>query len=514
MLETPPLEFLLLFSILFPVLKRAREHTARQVMAMAGALSVGTLLVLTSVNIVRPDFLWPDEGNILGVSAVWLNGGPMYHAVGAPLLYSLLYGPSTFLVYAPLLDVFAGALWPMKAALGAAGAGTLVGCYLLARRWTGRTDAFGLLAVPVAILLTQASSLFGLRGDMWLLVCLVWAAVATVWGHGWWSALAVGGLCGIALNFKFTVVLVILGLLLMLGQRLGWKKAAGGAIACAFMAAVPFLLPRISLGNYATWLLESRKQGWVGHLLVINVVYAGIYLAPGLVLRWGSGWSRERWSRTLAGIFGAAGLIAVITGSKNGAGPWHLWPMLPICMIWMGWEARSASQRLRSGVTAAVALAAALLCLRYAYRDWPIAHWPEARRQRSADQGAQSELREIEKRFPGGRLAMGYGSEAFDLRTDLSYRFPLEHEQYIVDANAVAEGLKAKMPFPEALRTRMLGCDDRWVVPHAEKPFWTIPVLGVREMEPWVFPEAVRTGFPRGKQLLWQGKVFDVWGCP
>ena len=513
-LETPPLEFLLFFSIMFPVLKRVREHTARQVSVIAGALSAVTLLVLTSVNIVRPHFLWPDEGNILGVSAVWVSGGTMYHAVDAPLLYSLLYGPSTFLVYAPLLHVFAGALWPLKTALAAAGAGTLVGLYLLARRWAARADAFGLLAVPVAILLTEASSLFGLRGDMWLLLCLVWATLAIAWGCGWGPALTAGGLCGVALNFKFTVSFVILGLLLMLGQRSGWRKAIGGAVACAFVAAAPFFLPRVSFWNYAMWLLESGRQGWSVYLLVVNAAYACLYLAPGLLLRWSSGWGSERWSWTLAGVFGTAGLVAVITGSKNGAGSWHLWPLLPACMLWMGWEARSAAPRLRPGVTAAVALAAALLCLRYAYRDWPIAHWPEAWRQTSADQAAQSELQQIERRFPGGKLAMGYGSEASDLRTDLSYLLPLEHEEYVVDANAVAEELKAKTPFPDKMQKRMLGCDDRWLIPHAEKPFWTTPIQGVREMQPWVFPEALRTGFPLGKQLLWQGKIFDVWGCP
>src|SRR4051812_13450710 len=58
------------------------------------------LLVLWALTIVlyvlNPIYQDHVEAAVITITQQWLHGRPLYHSLGAPYLYSLLYGPACF----------------------------------------------------------------------------------------------------------------------------------------------------------------------------------------------------------------------------------------------------------------------------------------------------------------------------------------------------------------------------------------------------------------------------------
>jgi hypothetical protein len=515
-LETPALQFFIAFSILWMFRSRLTSKPWSIMAAVVSLSGMAAMLLLGCLNIMRPGFLWGDEQNILGVAAVWLKGGVMYHDPKAPELYSMLYGPYTFLVYAGFLR-FTESLGALKIGLLAAHIGILIGLYLLLRRSVGRVTALGLLGAGLMVLLPQGATLYGLRADCWLLLALTWAMVAALEGSGTVTAACAGLLLGVALDFKLTVGFVVLGILAVVYARQHWRGLSAAIVGTAVAAVAPFLMPRISLGYYLWWLGASRHQGFEVILFPVNVLFAALLLLPPLIVRVARGgglrmepeWAQYR----LAGLLFAAGMLAaIVTGAKNGAGVWHLWPLVPVSVTWLGWEA-GRMKELAQGAAALVviALAAGVINLRYFCRILPNMRVSATTVRR--DREAEAELRELTVRYPQGRLTMGYVTDATDERTSESYLLVLRGQEYVVDVNAAAEEAKARVPMAPALVQRIHGCEDLWLIPHGGVPFSTQPVQPLPWTRNGIFPAGLETDFAQNHHVVQEGQYLDVWGC-
>jgi hypothetical protein len=61
---------------------------------------------------------------------------------------------------------------------------------------------------------------------------------------------------------------------------------------------------------------------------------------------------------------------------------------------------------------------------------------------------------------------------------------------------------------------RILGCRDIWIIPHDEIPFSStrrgiLPIHGI----PYLFPDALRSGFVKTHSPFERGQVYDLWKC-
>jgi hypothetical protein len=528
LLEYQAALFLVLFVPIYGLLHLRQIALSTRLLYLCGAFSVAVLIGLNALNLGRAGFLWHDEPNILSIAAAYLHGQPMYHDRGAGETYSLLYGPSTYLIYVPLLKWFSRPLLAIRIAGFVINLANLAMLYLIPRKRLSAGLSLCLLPVAIAFLLSLPNHMFGVRGDQVLLLCLTAALLCAERLPAIPAAAASGALCGVALDFKVTVVPIVCLLLYLLWRRWGWRYAALAAAVTVAAGVSPFLLYGISWSHYVSWMALSRQQGFTRGLLAVNLLAAAFLLLPGVILRIGTmqvvrAKAGQSFDSTASVLFILSLCSCILTGSKNGAGPWHLWPLLPFIMLWTAEAAAGTS--LDSGrdekrfppvrhMVSAIAMAATIITLRAGFRDLRIVHPAGERQQRNLESAAQEEIAGRIAQFPGQNIAMGYGRMADDPRSSERFELALAGENYFLDESALVESIKERLPMPPALQQRILGCEDLWLIPHAEPPFATLRGGDMpNDGTPFLFPDPIRTGFPLTHALLATGNSYDVWGC-
>ena len=501
-----------------------------------GVVGSGLYVVFIALNISRVGMLWHDEANILSIAAAYSHGLPIYHSIASDSFYSLFYGPSTFLVYAPFLAVFPNPILALRIGLFVVSLADVILLYELMRRWVRPSAALALLPVGLAFLLTYPGVLFADRGDVWLLFCVTLALLIAVRSQArFWlvASLSCGVLGGLVIDFKVTALPVACVLAAVLYRRFGVRAVVSGVLACLFVAFAIFALPHISLANYVAWLVVSGHQRFLRSTFLGNLIAVLLLLAP-MVLVYRSATVGER-RRRLGWIIATTAfalVMCVITGSKDGAGGWHLWPLLP---VFLGAAAYAVSLRREGSVDrsrgigvggdvtasktlialASLAVAGMVSTAYFAAKDYHVVR-PRGDREFGVREGiAQNELEGLSRRSFGEQsLTMGYGAAVTDYRTDLRYELTLAGRGYFLDENSVVEGIKARFPVPERVTERILGCQDVWVIPHDEAPFSSVR-FGVlpAAASPYVFPDEIRLGFAKTHVRFEQGAVYDLWTC-
>jgi hypothetical protein len=540
-LESPTLLFLILFlPILFLLHRLAGDRNIpfRRIFFLCGGFCIGVFAFINIANIFRPGVFWHDEAHILVVAAAYLKGEPMYPAFTAPDFYALVYGPLTYLVYVPFLAGFQHPIAAMRVGTLAVNLANLALIFLILRERLSRSAALALLSLAIVPLLSMSPVLLGTRGDSWLLFCFSLAVFSTL-RRNWIVAAMVSGILGaLAIDFKPTVVPVVCLMLAMVYRRHGLRALLTAGFTSVACVLALFRLPGISLSNYLGWLVLSSHRRIINQTLMDTLMAAILLLLPIVFLVvFGSRPERRReFGLILPILCGFALVTCVITGSKDGAGVWHLWPMLPFMLLWTAHEAslrgvdsqssssvisnendsvaRPASTRTLC-VVAAIALAATLVTLRYGFRDIRIVHAQDQAQQRVAQRAALNAIDTLTSRsFSGHNLAMGYGTDSGDYRSSLRFELSLERQEYFFDENAFIEGFKEGLPIPASVVQRILGCKDIWLIPHGDVPFSTLKagVLPIVDT-PYLFPDMIRLHFTQSHTLLESGDIYDLWGC-
>jgi hypothetical protein len=489
------------------------------------------------LSLLRAPIYWHDEPNILSAASAYLGGQPLYVPPTAPALYSLLYGPYTFLIYVPILILFSDPLRAINCFIVAVNLINLALLYRICRHFVSPSVALGLLPVAIGSLLVFVSLVLGLHADRWLLFCCTGALLCTLSPlpgrlGGLLSALLCGFFSGAAVNFKLTLLPIALLLLIMVYRRSRFGSLVTAGIAFIGVLIAPFFLAGVSLRNYLLWLGLARQSGISGPTLFDNVLVAVYLVIPGLLLMTVA--SRDKWR--IGGVVvpivsGLALVTCVVTGSKAGAGAWHLWPMLPFLLAWYAYEAgdggagaavagsssrRGPAEASRRGwaVLAAIAIGSTTVTVRYAVRDFRVVVPRGESNEVASQRAAEHDLIAILRRYPNRNIAMGYGTYADDYRSNLRFLLPLHGEMVFLDENGIVEHSFDRLPLPPALVTRILGCKDIWLIPHGETPFSTqFPGASPGYSAPPLFPDSIRLHFSEMHSLVESGRYYDVWGC-
>jgi hypothetical protein len=532
--------FLLTFLLLKNIIKLS-SRTIAVVSVSSGMLSICVYLTIILLNIRRAGMFWHDEANILSIAAAYTRGQPMYHAVAAPDFYALFYGPSTFLIYAPLLASSVHPILIIRIAILVAALLDLALLFLLLRAWLPHLGALALLPIGTTFLLAYPLVLLSFRGDVWLLLCICLALLSILRfdRFGWLYPAITSGICsGLAIDFKATVGPTVCLLLAILYRRYGLRALIVSAMSCSAVTLGLFLLPHISMANYFAWLTIADHHQLIKSTLLVNLVAASFLIAPViLAVLFGAPARRKRalgWS--LPCWFAVALLDCVVSGSKDGGGGWHLWPMLPATLAAIAYEfsvrtednlgtatspslergaAKSRPQAQTLALLASFAVAGGIATMYFGIVDFRVvlgvAQAPWRAKVSSADDALIAILR---RPFPHHNLQMGYGATVTDYRTDLRFELPLAHQQYFFDENAVVENEKARFKMPANVVDRILGCEDVWIIPHGEAPFSAtrvglLPATG----DPFLFPDALRSGFIKTHAVFEHGTLYDLWTC-
>jgi len=532
--------FVLVFTYLISSQKRAGGNLLA-VSAWCGIVSIGAYAVINILNINRVGMLWHDEANILSIAAAYTRGQQMYHPISSPFYYSLFYGPSTFLVFAPFLAFFRRPIIAIRLGIFAVNLLNLSLLFTLLRTRLSRSASLAILPIGIAFLLAYPGVLLGNRGDIWLLLCLL-LSIASVLKYrplGWVYPTVICGLFGgLAIDFKATAAPAVCCVLVILYRRYGHRAAILSALLCIISAISIFCLPHIALPNYVGWLIISSHQRLLKSTCILNAFAGAFLLAPVVLIRIFGGSLRQlrRVDWVMTSCCGVALVVCIVTGAKDGGGGWHLWPVLPFALIGAAYEVSLRCENCRRQtaldlstqrqyaiatsnkafvVIASMALAGASTSMYFAMHDIRVVRPHADGTWRIKERTAQQALDGIlSQSFPDRNLVMGYGTAVTDYRTDLRYELPLFGQDYYFDENSVVEGIKAGFPVPPRVTSRVLGCGSIWIIPHGEVPFSSIRtgVLPVTTTA-YIFPDELRLHFSDEHVVFEQGGVFDLWKC-
>jgi hypothetical protein len=452
------------------------------------------------------------EPTIPAVAWAVASGQQLYHAADAAARYSHVYGPVLFVLHAGWLRLLGPGLIASKSLGTTAALFGLVACWRALRHSASREIALALTGLATIIYLAFRNMSFWTRPEPLLLLCVSTGLLAALQPGSAVAILAAGIAAGLATGTKATMPCVFLPILALVYVRHGWRACLAAIAIAVPIAFAPFALwPNISLDGYRFWLAESAHSGFRLAAIRLNVEWALFLLAPAGV--WLATWPHSDDDRRMLRLVlpaSVAGLIGVVvTGSKPGAGQYHLMPFVPPLL----WLAACGLQRLRPAqwrrpvVRASIAayvVAAAIPAVIQQQYFWsafdPYRLAPVAR-----------ELRTFASSNGTRSIAMGYGG---DYR--LSFYRPLLvflGNSYVLDAPAVIEEQRAGIPLPEATLDALRRCEvDTWLIPKGGAPFTMVnPYPETAGAD--VFGDTFRRAFYGAYRHAGDTTHFEVWQC-
>ena len=446
------------------------------------------------------------EPTITAVAAAFTSGLPLYPALDAPERYAHIYGPLLFIVHAGAFAAGGMSIIVSKSVGSIAAVLSLVVTWTVYNRRAGAAAAFHVTAVAVLVYLYFSNVTFWTRSDPLLIACTAVGLSGALAGRSWAAALAVGLAAGAAVNLKVTGGIYLIPVVVLATAKHGVRVVSATAAIGAVAAAVPFLIPKVSLVHYFDYLRLSARNGLLVSKLSENAEWSVVLLTPLLVTWWGvSGTRLERETRHFLSALIAAVVVIAIVSAKPGGGAFHLMPFVPI----LGYAAVAVPRGTWNG-SAAVRLAVALALSVTAIavpRQLIFIRTVVERHLESAIADARAFADETSSK----RVAIGYSgtSHLSHARPEFVFRTG----DYLIDAPAVQEHRLSGLEIPAATTRAIDDCRfDYWLIPRTMEPF-DVPSayqpIGPAE----VFPEEFRSAFKRRYARVGHTALFDVWEC-
>jgi hypothetical protein len=281
------------------------------------------------------------EASVACVTGLFGSPQPLIHGLGAPYRYVQMgYGPILYLWNWLFLRALGPSIEACKAGPVASHCAAIVLMAWVARRKTSRHAWLcprGLTASAVLALLLAYFSYwaFWMHPDAHLVLLAVLGGLAVE--HRAWSArtrsVVLGVALGVAVNLKVTAPIYFLPFMVVFFEREGMERTKLSLVVALLVAAVPYLLPGVSLPDWIRWTALLRRQGMKSSEVLVWEQLRGLfYVCPLIVmvalacLRMPH-WRRVNYLHCLACVVSTAavGVIAC----KRGASEHHFMALFP-----------------------------------------------------------------------------------------------------------------------------------------------------------------------------------------
>lgn len=491
------------------------------------------LIVFLAFAVAFKDQALHDETTILSGAAAYLHGYPLYPQSSAPVEYGLLYGPATYLVYTPVLlpanHLTLPLLWAAMAFIAA-----IFVVFLSLRTRVPLLVTLGITVALVALLAPFLPYLLSTKGDAWIVLAMALGLPAARLRHKWIAALSIALLGAALTDLKFPLLLAGLLPCVMLWQR--GKEFRAPAIVAAVLAPVlalaVFLLPGISMESYWEQVALASHHGLSPQVFLRILPFALYLLLPSIcfavllglrsrvaLLGWAK--SRAAYLVLLTGVFG----VAIITGSKFGAGPWHLEVVcIPLVvldaemftLLWdLGAEAGVPFVRVLAVPFALGVVLFGNLLIGWQRGIKARVRGPELYVKVSMPQ-VEREAIDILRAHPGESFSMGYTDVAHYNLTSVR---PLLQERgmpTLIDPVTRNEDDLAGKPMNPAVVQAVATCVmPHWILPREGDPFSmkSLYYLDGSITTPEMYPQSLRAAFFSHYHRVSEGQYFAVWEC-
>ena len=464
------------------------------------------------------------EPSAITISWLWGRGGDMYHNTVAAERYAFLYGPIMYMSDWLFLDAFGPSIHAAKLSGVLLSLASVALIFWTVKRVTSPYLASISTTYCLLVFLLRGDSVtsFNLRAEPHL---IFWVSVGLFSGSlsiPVLAALGCGLVTGILVNIKIHAGLYALPILALLYQRHGGRTVFVAVLLAVLVAACPFFVFKgISLTNYLTWFLTLATRQGLSRDCFKAVVIEELFDILPVVASLGCLILVDRrrcltFLRTNRALFLALNLgllLLLVPASKEGAGPHHIMPFIPTLALvigitldqpvaygeLLGWGSRSVRS---------AGIAFPLMALAYTLPN----QLTSMENERACDARAGtilSEIDAIEKLFPGGRLAVGYGGDGSYTDTNLKATLVLKGNPYLIDSAALMEMNLSRLKIPETTHAAIRkGMIDVWLIPAGDDPFSLHTFYSSKAP---IFEPSFRKGFLDHYSICHRTKHLDVW---
>lgn len=399
-----------------------------------------------------PDFVDHIEPRITLGSQLILEGMPLYTDPQDQNVYSLLYGPSTYLLQAPFLKVISNPILSSKLfGISMYALAILFMAIVLIRRFS-RLTAF--LGIPYFIFLSLIynQSAFWNRPDSVLLMALSGLTLSLTLPSTF--AIACGGFfIAIACNAKIHAAFYILPVLayMYLVERKSLKFFLGlGIVSGLFTLLLFTCFSSISLSAYLFWTFSCLNSTFHPEILKRYLNDFMFFLLPPFILvPFLPSFKGKTWMYVYA-TFGVSFLVITSSSLKEGAGAWHLLPFAPFVSFlfcshfdtfYSLYHTRFTKWIFPGALSITLFLSLAFYTQWHSIQKWIIQHKP---RNVVETQAALSELLQIREQKKGYTLSLTSKKPFF---SPLLFQ---QNKAFLLSPPAIQDMNHVKLALPEA----------------------------------------------------------------
>jgi len=501
-----------------PILGRGNTDTKRSAISVFSITCIAAYLAIAIYYAQSIVLLDHTDPTFIITSALWGRGQPIYHALDSANRYSLPYGPLPYMIDYEFQKILGPTIRVAKSAPVAAAISSLAILLLVIKRNASWTTSLLSCACAAITLAFFADSSYWVRADPFLIFFVCVGLAATRLRSASASAILCGIAMGCAADVKVHGVLPFLPLLALILRDRGWKPAVATIPIAVIVALLPFLIfpASIPMRFYMQWLGVVAGHRLFDITLPTLLDWTLMLALPCLIAAASFAMADanpfKRWCASYKFVLAtlAAGFIlTIIPASKEGAGPHHFMPFVPIFAYLFSRLITDHPRPVRisrfieilSGgyLIAAILIASAnqAKIVRFILRH-----------QQSA-QDAIAEIRTAPARFPGQTIAVGYSDQANYIQTYYRVIPVLEGNPCLIDATAIMDMEEANMHLPPATLESIRAGDTRvWLIPTGGDPF---TLINFYPLHPILFPPEFRQIFLQHYRKEPLGKVFDAW---
>lgn len=453
------------------------------------------------------------------------NGQALFHSSVTPSLYNLPYGPALYLLNMLPISLFGPGIVVSKIAGVSA---LFVTCTLLwlTLKKQGASNQYATVSVLalLGLVMTTDNEAYWNRPEPFLLLCAalgLYATADTRYPRPFWLVFAIA----LAADLKPHALLYFTSYIFSAYRSLGTKKSIIYAAMTILLAALPFLLPQISLINYIEVLRKTAQHTFVPAILWDNLLFLAVLFGPLVVIsliRWSLSRPLPRTERLNLLIMLLAGLVVAVIGAKAGAGKHHLWPFSLFILAsahthWIFLAEIRFGRCLRAGLLTMVGLGAANgMGVQYGMFEYL---------QRSLQQQlvAKEELIEMIQLADGRSMEMGYGSTVDYQTTFVRPLLVYTGQPYHLDAAALMDMKFYGIDIMKVWNSNFKECKPKlWIIPHNQSTAfmmsnWYIAgpsdVGDDQTVSQSLFSDEFRNKFNDRHIKIREGKIFDLYQC-
>lgn len=292
------------------------------------------LLLAMLLYVYVPTYREHIEPLVTNITLMFLDGRPVYTDFSDKEIYSVLYGPTTYLLQAVFLKLFSNPILGSKVyGVACLTIGMLVLFSLIYRKYGSRTLHLSMVYFFIPVLMFEQVSFRNQSDSVILLGNSL--AVASIFLPSSITSMVLLAL-GAALSFdaKFHSLGYILPLVLFIYRQHGFKRLLMVFILFAAFVVSPFLFDSISLQNFISMMHGYSKlpvHGWLfGHNLSMGFVIFLPLLFLLFVNARASSSVASRNDALITLIITSVVLVLIcFVAGIDGAGSYHLAPFAP-----------------------------------------------------------------------------------------------------------------------------------------------------------------------------------------